>query len=142
MTWLRANTIPPRCWQLPVWMCETCDELAGRPVILSSTVMSVAPVKTTTVPLAVTPASGDSLNVMVVDAGGDGDGVAAASPPHAATQRTIATVATHAPADGIAARHRAIGITPAGYWSGAGFLSPARNLALRVARGGRQDPAP
>src|SRR5438309_11304577 len=26
----------PTCWQLPIWMCDTCDELGWRPVILSS----------------------------------------------------------------------------------------------------------
>ena len=37
-TWLSANLMPPRDWQPPTWMWETCEELAPSPVILSSTV--------------------------------------------------------------------------------------------------------
>src|SRR6266581_6646186 len=52
-TWLSAKAIPPVCVQLPRWMCETCDELAARPLMLSWMVMLPLPEEVTViVPLA------------------------------------------------------------------------------------------
>ena len=124
--------MPPRCSQLPMWMCETCDERACRPVIFSSTVTWLADGLTKIVPLAVTPApAAASLNVGPAGDGvgdstapadtawlAEGVGVDAVSPPHA----TVITIAMGAMAqivlaDVIAASHRVPGTTAEGYWS-------------------------
>src|SRR5437773_3294264 len=116
-TWFNANAMPPRCWQLPRWMWETCEEAACRLMIFSSIVVLVGPGVTRMVPLAVTPGSGLILKVCpegngvsdwLGDCSGlaDGEGVAAVSPPHAAMNTAIASVTIHALADVIAAPHR------------------------------------
>src|SRR5437867_9219789 len=88
-----------------MWMCDTCRDVACRPVILTSIVVPVAPAVTRIVPAAVTPGSGFSLND--TPAGGLGElAGAAVSPPQAAPASTIASVATQARADVTAARHR------------------------------------
>src|SRR6185312_3250904 len=52
-TWFRAKAIPPFWVQLPRWMCETCDELGGRLLMLSWMVTLPVPDEVTVmVPLA------------------------------------------------------------------------------------------
>src|SRR5512132_659917 len=64
MTWFSAKAIPPRPVHEPRWMCETCDELAWRPVIFSSSVVVFGPAVRVIVPFDVTVASaGFSLKV-------------------------------------------------------------------------------
>src|SRR5207247_2708460 len=106
-TWFNANAMPPRCWQLPRWMWETCEEAACRLMIFSSIVVLVGPGVTRMVPFAVTPGSGLILKVCPKgDCSGLGDGGAAASPPHAAMNTAIASVTIAALADVMAATHR------------------------------------
>src|SRR5881397_1208225 len=112
MTGFSAKAMLPRSWQPPMWMCDTCRDVACRPVISTSIVVPVALAVTTIVPVAVTPGSGFSLNGIPAGGLGDcaglgaGDDVAAVSLPQAAPARTIASVATQARADVTAARHR------------------------------------
>src|SRR5260370_10835095 len=99
-------------------MCETCDEFACRPVILSSTVTVFGAAITVIVPLAVTPGSGLSLKRRPVglglgegfgeEAGGVGDGDCDAPdwPPHAIAQSASAPTESHN-----------LSTTAAGYWS-------------------------
>src|SRR5437868_4820020 len=117
-TGFRAKAMPPRDWQLPRWMCETCDEMACRPWIFSSMMVVLAEAVSSIVPPAVTPGSGASRKVIGVPEGaalgeacttGVGEGEPAALPPHAAAKTTITAIRAHN-----------LGTTAAGYWSGLG----------------------
>ena len=98
----------PRCVQLPMWMCEMCDERACSPWTTTSTVTlgGVAVVVTLTVPAAVVliPLSlklkplgvGDGVGLGL--ATGDGEGVDEAEPPaepHDAAIAATAAIANH-----------------------------------------------
>src|SRR5260370_29822588 len=108
MTCLRAMAMFPRCVQLPMWMCEMCDERACSPWTTTSTVRlgGVAVVVTLTVPAAVVliPLSlklkplgvGDGRGLGL--ATGDGEGVDEAEPPaepHDAAIAATAAIANH-----------------------------------------------
>jgi hypothetical protein len=67
---------------------------------------------------------------------GEGDGVDAVSPPQAAMQIPIATVATDALAVEITARHRVPDITGEGYWVGPG-VHPGPTIST-ITRAGRR----
>ena len=69
ITWFSAKAMPPRLWQLPMWMCDICDELAGRPVILSSTVIDRWPADSVMLPVAFDVSTGLSLNEKVFGLG-------------------------------------------------------------------------
>src|ERR1700674_2256626 len=73
----------PRALQLPMWMWETCFDIAWRPVILSSTVSCPGAVVTVMVPVAVvlmplslnTSPTGDGVDAGIEVTGlDDGDG--------------------------------------------------------------------
>src|SRR5437588_1170844 len=113
-TGFRAKAMPPRDWQLPMWMCETWDEMACRPWIFSSIVVVLAVAVSSIVPAAVTPGSGVSRNVIGVAAGAAlgeactscvGEGEPVALPPHAAAKTAITAITAHN-----------LGTTAAGYW--------------------------
>src|SRR6266702_3719591 len=130
-------------------MCETWEESGCRPLIFSSMVVPVAPAKTVIVPAALTPGSGRMLKVTPAGKGecvalgvGEGEGFVAAWPPHAPTPRAIATIATWALTDVIAARHRvpALPQQVTGRPRGSGLgIGPARPFAIFVTRGGRRE---
>ena len=112
-TWFSAKAIPPRPVHEPRWMCETCEELACKPVILSSMLVVFGPAVSVIVPFEVTEASaGLRLKVKSLPGAGDLDGeadglggvgeaVEACSPPQAATQSRI---------EASASQHRVLGI--------------------------------
>src|SRR4029077_9511842 len=94
----------PRCWQLLMWMWETCADSAWRPLMTSSIVKLPGLADSRIVPLAVVlmptsakvrpPGDGDGLWVA---AGGLGEGDAAAVlPPEAPLAEMVAATATSA----------------------------------------------
>jgi hypothetical protein len=101
--------MPAVAWQLPIWICETCDEVGCSPVIFNSTVIEpvclvivMIPVAAVLMPLSlkVSPAGdgvgdGDGLEAIGVGAGDvDGDDTVSDA-PQAATPRTTAASATN-----------------------------------------------
>src|SRR5437870_5006242 len=100
-TWLSAKAIPPRPVLEPRRMWETWDELACRPLFVSSMLGVYGPAVSVIVPLEVTDESaGFSLKAKTLTGaaellaeaeglGGVGQAVDACSPPHAATQSRI-----------------------------------------------------
>ena len=108
MTCLRAMAIFPRCVQLPMWMCEMCDESACSPWTTTSTVTlgGAAVVVTFNVPAAVVliPLSlklkplgvgdGVGLGLATGDAEVEDDPVPPAEPHDAAIAATAA-IANH-----------------------------------------------
>src|SRR6266536_1642785 len=140
-TWLSAKAIPPRPVLEARWICETWDELAWRPVILSSRLVVFGPAVNVIVPFEVTDASaGFSLKVKAFPGaaevlgeadglGGVGEAVEACSPPHAATQSRIVASAS---------QHRVLGIPQQVTGAGREFdlSGPLRVDSIR--RGARQ----
>src|SRR6266851_3146274 len=107
VTSFRPMAMLPRWWQLPRWICETCFELAWRPLIASSSVTLPAWTCSVAVPEAVTVGSapvtlklsplgeGEGLGLAAIGLG-EGDGDAAAVPPPEPQAETIAASATSA----------------------------------------------
>src|SRR5205823_8487312 len=126
--------MPPRDWQVPLWMWDTCDELAPSPDTFTSRVTDAWDGVTVTVPPAVTPGSGVSLKTSPAGLGvgeglgdavgvGEGDDVAADPPPQAIAETATAARANHA-----------LDITDAGYWSRR-RLKPIHGEVPQPARG-------
>src|SRR5256885_8456846 len=100
-TWFKAKAMPPRLWQLPIWMCDTWTEFACSPVIFSSMVVERWPAETEIVPVAFAVLTGSSLKEKALALGegewpGDvawvGEGVGPDPAPQAATHIAIAVI--------------------------------------------------
>ena len=110
-----VGSVAPSKQPLPsISEMQSRSQKVARPQIQVTfdTVGQVTPADREGIPAAVTPGSGFSLNDTPAGGLGEfaglgaGDDVAAVSPPQAAPASTIASVATQARADVIAARHR------------------------------------